>query len=79
MIGENSSLARRYHSYTYDYTGGSRARRKEGLTQLQDDIELAENGGSMHSGVRIFKDVQVEITTETMPDVNQNREGDGYR
>ncbi|GAA86106.1 hypothetical protein AKAW_04220 [Aspergillus luchuensis IFO 4308] len=45
LIGENSSLARRYHSYTYDYTGGSRARRKEGLTQLQDDIELAENGG----------------------------------
>lgn len=33
----------------------------------------------MHSGVRIFKDVKVEITTETMPDVNQNREGDGYR
>ncbi|PYH31024.1 uncharacterized protein BO87DRAFT_365970 [Aspergillus neoniger CBS 115656] len=79
LIGENSSLARRYHSYTYDYTGGSRARRKEGLTQLQDDIELAENGGRMHSGVRIFKDVQVEITTETMPDVNQNREGDGCR
>lgn len=77
MIGENSSLARRYKSYTYDYTGGSRGRRKEGLTQLQDDIELAENGASMHSGVRIFKDVKVEITTETMPDVNENR--DGYR
>ncbi|PWY62634.1 hypothetical protein BO83DRAFT_432322 [Aspergillus eucalypticola CBS 122712] len=49
LIGENSSLARRYHSYTYHYTGGSRARRKEGLTQPQDDIELAENGGSINA------------------------------
>ncbi|GKZ20608.1 hypothetical protein AbraIFM66951_005935 [Aspergillus brasiliensis] len=80
LIGENSSLARRYMGYTYDYTGKgtSRSRRKEGLTQLQDDIELAENGGSTYSGVRIFKDVKVEITTESS-NVVQDGDRDGYR
>ncbi|RAL07235.1 uncharacterized protein BO97DRAFT_378986 [Aspergillus homomorphus CBS 101889] len=65
-IGEHSSLARRYmQNYAYNYTREStRGRRKEGLTQLQDEIELAENLGSVHSGVRIVKEIQWEITTE---------------
>ncbi|PYI14429.1 hypothetical protein BO99DRAFT_446927 [Aspergillus violaceofuscus CBS 115571] len=61
LIGEHSSLARRYmQNYTYNYTREStRARRKEGLTQLQDEIELAENGN-----VKIVKEIQWEVTTE---------------
>lgn len=33
----------------------------------------------MHSGVRIFRDVKVEITTETMPDVDESRDGYNVR
>ncbi|PYI01313.1 hypothetical protein BO78DRAFT_436227 [Aspergillus sclerotiicarbonarius CBS 121057] len=79
LIGENSSLARRYINYTFTRGSTIQGRRKENLSQLQDEIEQAENGGNMHSAVRIVKKVQVEITTEDMPleqekeDMNQQK------
>lgn len=53
-------------SYFKDYSSGtvSRSRRKNGLTRLQDDINLAENPGSSHSEARIVKEVEWRITEE---------------
>ncbi|KAL2814118.1 hypothetical protein BJX63DRAFT_204402 [Aspergillus granulosus] len=71
LIGEGSSAGARYFK-NYHATGSSTNRtnrswrRKPGLTVLQDEVELAENGESMGSGVRIVKEVQWDVTEESL-------------
>ncbi|KAG2420060.1 hypothetical protein HFD88_004858 [Aspergillus terreus] len=65
LIGEGSSAGRAYFQNYQNGTSTTRSwRRKPGLTMLQDEVELAENGGSVGSEVRIVKEVQWNITEE---------------
>ncbi|KAJ5948910.1 hypothetical protein N7454_002217 [Penicillium verhagenii] len=65
-IGEATSSGRRYYE---DYSTGTsipRSRRKPGLTQLQDEIALAENAESTHSQSYIVKEIQWQVTEERL-------------
>jgi hypothetical protein len=65
FIGEGSSVGARYFKNYHQGNSTTRSwRRKQGLTVLQDEIELAENGDSISSGVRIVKEVQWDVTEE---------------
>ena len=64
FIGEGSTQGLRYFTgggYHDDSTSRSRARRKPGLTLLQDDVELADGGGTQS---QIIKEVHWNVTTE---------------
>ncbi|PWY96283.1 hypothetical protein BO94DRAFT_551967 [Aspergillus sclerotioniger CBS 115572] len=74
LIGENRGLARRYTNYTVTRESVAPGRRKENLSQLQDEIKQAENGAGMYSSVGIVKKVQVEITSEDMPAEQEKEE-----
>lgn len=67
-IGEGSSNPRYLNSYASETATRTRQRRKPGLTMLHDDVELAENGGSISSDARIVKEVHWNVVTEDMPD-----------
>lgn len=65
LIGEGSSAGRAYFPNYQNGSSTTRSwRRKPGLTMLQDELELAENGGSVGSEVRIVKEVKWNITEE---------------
>ncbi|EAU31884.1 conserved hypothetical protein [Aspergillus terreus NIH2624] len=65
LIGEGSSAGRAYFPNYQNGSSTTRSwRRKPGLTMLQDEVELAENGGSVGSEVRIVKEVKWNITEE---------------
>ncbi|KAJ5358570.1 uncharacterized protein N7496_010983 [Penicillium cataractarum] len=64
-IGEITGSSQRYYA-EYGSWSASRARRKPGLTRLQDDIALAENIESTHSESRIVKEVQWHVTEERL-------------
>ncbi|RDW67442.1 uncharacterized protein DSM5745_09308 [Aspergillus mulundensis] len=66
LIGEGSSAGRYFKSYNAGGVSTTRSwRRRPEHTVLQDEIELAEGGGSATgSAVRIMKEVQWDVTEE---------------
>ncbi|KAL3482138.1 hypothetical protein BJX99DRAFT_252853 [Aspergillus californicus] len=64
LIGEGSSAANYFKGYHVGTNTNRSWRRKPGTTILQDDVELADNGESVSSGVRIVKEVQWDVTEE---------------
>ncbi|KAJ5947493.1 hypothetical protein N7466_000508 [Penicillium verhagenii] len=74
-IGEATSSGRRYYK---DYSTGTsipRSRRKPGLTQLQDEIALAENAESTHSQSYIVKEIQWQVTEERLDSQTEQEPG----
>ncbi|KAL4779283.1 hypothetical protein BJX76DRAFT_361956 [Aspergillus varians] len=77
LIGENSSAGRYFKDYNIGNgnaynIGNSTARtwrRQPDRTALTDEVELAENGEEMGSGVRILKEVKWRITEERNDEV----------
>ncbi|KAF9891906.1 hypothetical protein FE257_002869 [Aspergillus nanangensis] len=63
LIGEGSS-ASGFADYQIKSSSTRSWRRKPGLTLLQDDVELAENGEHPASGVQIVKEVRWDVTEE---------------
>ncbi|KAL3465604.1 hypothetical protein BJX64DRAFT_252173 [Aspergillus heterothallicus] len=71
LIGEGSSAGARYFKNYQNASSTNRTnrswRRKPGVAVLQDEVELAENGESMAgSGVRIVKEIQWDVTEESV-------------
>ncbi|KAL2818758.1 hypothetical protein BDW59DRAFT_175096 [Aspergillus cavernicola] len=64
LIGENSSAGRYFKDYNAGPSTTRSWRRRPGHAVLADEVELAENGESMGSGVRIVKEVQWNVTEE---------------